>query len=125
MLYLRVKIGDSRWCFSRSTQSIIDKSDTWEYAGTQVIASIPASIEQIQVCTDSLPASLWTVAVNNRAVDTPPTRPLKNEAMVDKWRIAVGVACEDATVSTLAGGLEYRHATNGSGQRGIAVCEKK
>jgi len=55
ILYLRVPIAGGRWCFSRSTAGIAAKSSEWEYVAPQVVVTIPASLEQIQVCTDTLP----------------------------------------------------------------------
>lgn len=125
-LYLRVKIGNTGWCFTRSTSSMVSKSNEWEYvAPAAVSAAIPATIEQVQVCTDALPVQLWVVATNLAATDIPPTRPLKNDAMVNKWRILVGAPCEVATISVLRAGVyEYHYATNAAGQRGITVCAK-
>ena len=125
MLYLRVPIGSGMWCFSRSTAGIAAKSDEWEYAAPQVVVTIPATLEQVQVCTDTLPAPQWVVAPNVSATDTPPTRPLKNAAMVNTWRIAVGLPCEAVMVSVLTAGKEYHWATNSAGQRGITVCMKQ
>ena len=125
IMYLRVPIAGMTWCFTRSTDNIVSKSDEWELVAPSVLASIPASIEQVQVCTDTLPPTFWVVAKNPKAVDNPPTRPLKNEQMVDTWRILVGIPCEPETINVIkAGGAEYHHAVNSDGQRGITVCTK-
>jgi hypothetical protein len=77
-LYLRVKIGNTGWCFTRSTASMTSKSEEWEYVAPAIIsAAIPASIEQVQVCTDALPVQLWVLRIIS-ATDIPPTRPLKD-----------------------------------------------
>lgn len=122
IMYLRVRIGSAGWCFTRTTSSITAKSNEWEYVAPEAVMTIPASIEQIQVCTDTLPT--WSVAPNPVATDTPPTRPLKDVNMVNRWRIAVGLPCENVIISKLTAGQEYRWATNDTGQRGITVCKQ-
>lgn len=127
VLYFRVPIGSFKLCFSRPLSTIVNKSDEWELVAPQLaISVIPVPLEHIQVCTDSVPvpAITWKVAINPSATDTPPTRPLKDAAMVNRWRIAVGLTCEGATISALTGGNEYHWATNSDSIRGITVCHQ-
>lgn len=126
VMYLRVPIGTGTWCFTRSTDSFVSKSDQWEYVAPSIPASIPASVEQLHVCRDTLPPVIWVVAKNPQATDTPPTRPLKDgTTMINTWRILVGIPCESQTVNVIKAGQEYHWATNSDGMRGITVCIKQ
>ena len=123
ILYLRVPIAGGRWCFSRSTAGIAAKSSEWEYVAPQVFVTIPASIEQIQVCTDTLPS--WKVAPNLVSTDTPPTRPLKDINYTNTgYRIPVGASCEDMKIKTVSTTTEYHWATNSAGNRGLVICSR-
>lgn len=125
--YVRVPLAVGSVCFARSTDSLISKSDEWEYLAPAVGAAIiPSSLEQMQVCTDTVPVTSWKVAPNPAAVDIPPTRPLKDAMRKDRWRILVGMPCEDATINVInTKGSEYHYATNSDGQRGETVCVKQ
>ena len=125
VIYFRIPIGNLRWCFTRSTDEIVSIPDQWQNMTGMALKTIPLTLKEIQVCTDTLPPTIWVVARNPSATDNPPTRPLKNEQMINVWRILVGIPCEPDTINVIkSGGNEYHHAINSDGQRGITVCEK-
>ena len=126
VIYYRVTMDTIRWCFTQTVDNIISIPDAWQSAAVATAAMVVLTPEQFQVCNDTLPPAIWKVAPNPSAVDIPPTRPLKDAAMKDRWRIAVGMPCEDVTINVInAKGSEYHWAANNSGQRGITVCVKQ
>ena len=124
IFYLRIPIAGIRWCFSKRTDDLLSIQKGWAPLIGQVVSSIPATVEQIQVCNDAMPPTFWIVAKNPSATDIPPTRPLKNEQMVNTWRILVGIPCENETINVISSSTEYHYATNSGGQRGITVCSR-
>lgn len=122
-VYFRVKIKGAHWCFVSKSADIAALPDRWQSLAVMSAGMLPLTEAQWKVCASDKPGGQWFVAKNPAATDVPPTRPLKNEALVNKWRIVVGLPCEEpAPVSGVSSNTQLLHATNGAGIRGLTVC---
>lgn len=122
-VYFRVTIKGAHWCFVSKSATLAALPDRWQSLAVMSAGMIPLTEAEWKVCASDKPGSLWFVAKNSSATDVPPTRPLKNEAGVNKWRILVGTPCEDpAPASGVAPATLLLHATNSDKIRGLTVC---
>lgn len=126
VVYVRINVaGIATGCFTNITEKIVALPDRWQTLAELSANPVPATAIDAQVCNDTLPETLWIVAPNPSATDIPPTRPLKDDLYLNRWRIRTGLPCASETVRAYTNTSEYHYAVNDAGQRGITVCVKK